>query len=68
MSEQEKIDAARKEIDRLDDKILRLLNERSGHVITIGKAKRQAVPGALLHTAGREAEILVDWAVRQVNS
>jgi len=64
MSEQQKIDAARKEIDRLDDEILRLLNERSGHVITIGKAKRQANPDGLLHTAGREA-FVVERLVRQ---
>lgn len=64
MSEQQQIDESRKEIDRLDDEILRLLNERSGHVITIGKAKRQADPQALLHTAGREASV-VDRLVRQ---
>ena len=64
MSEQQQIDESRKEIDRLDDEILRLLNERSGHVITIGKAKRKADPQALLHTAGREA-FVVERLVRQ---
>ena len=64
MSEQQQIDAARKEIDRLDDEIIRLLNERSGHVVTIGKAKRQADPDGLLHTAGREA-FVVERLVRQ---
>ena len=68
MAEQRRIDDSRKEIDRLDDEILTLLNERSRHVIAIGKAKRQADPNALLHTPGREAEILIDWATRQVNS
>ena len=58
MSEQKKIEESRKEIDRLDDEILQLLNERSHHVITIGKAKRQADPTALLHTPGREAAII----------
>jgi len=58
MSEQQNIDNSRIEIDRLDDEILRLLNERSQHVITIGKAKRQADPNALLHTPGREAAIV----------
>ena len=58
MSEHRPIEEARKEIDRLDDEILRLLNERSRHVITIGKAKREANPHALLHTAGREACIV----------
>ncbi len=64
MSEQQHIDKSRKEIDRLDNEILRLLNERSRHVITIGKAKRKANPQALLHTAGREA-FVVDRLVRQ---
>ena len=64
MSEQQQIDKSRKEIDRLDDEILRLLNERSRHVITIGKAKRKTNPQALLHTAGREA-FVVDRLVRQ---
>ena len=58
MSERQNIDNSRIEIDRLDDEILRLLNERSQHVITIGKAKRQADPNALLHTPGREAAIV----------
>jgi chorismate mutase/prephenate dehydratase len=58
MSEQQQIENSRQEIDRLDDEILRLLNERSQHVITIGKAKRQADPTALLHTPGREAAIV----------
>ena len=31
----------RKEIDRIDDEILRLLNERSKSVIEIGKLKKQ---------------------------
>jgi len=48
----------RKEIDRIDDDILRLLNERSKHVIEIGKAKRQADADANLHTPAREAEII----------
>ena len=58
MSDQPQIDESRKEIDRLDDEILRLLNERSRHVIAIGKAKRHADPNALLHTPGREAAIV----------
>lgn len=58
MSEQQHIEISRQEIDRLDDEILRLLNERSHHVIAIGKAKRQADPNALLHTPGREAAIV----------
>ncbi len=58
MSTSPHIDDSRKEIDRLDDEILRLLNERSHHVVTIGKAKRQADPQGLLHTQGREAAIV----------
>ena len=58
MSEQQQIEESRKEIDRLDDEILRLLNERSRHVIAIGEAKRKADPHALLHTAGREAFVV----------
>ena len=58
MSQSPQINDSRKEIDRLDDEILRLLNERSHHVITIGKAKRQADPQALLRTQGRETAIV----------
>ena len=58
MEERGKIEASRKEIDRLDDEILRLLNERSRHVIAIGKAKREADPNALLRTPAREAAIV----------
>ena len=58
MEERGKIEESRKEIDRLDDEILRLLNERSLHVIAIGKAKRRASPDALLHTPCREAAIV----------
>jgi chorismate mutase / prephenate dehydratase len=48
----------RSEIDRLDDEILRLLNERSKNVIEIGKLKRQSDAEAHLHTPRREAEIV----------
>ncbi len=58
MSERQHIDECRREIDRLDDEILRLLNERSHHVMTIGQAKRKADPQALLRTPGREAAIV----------
>ncbi len=58
MSGPQHIEASRKEIDRLDDEILRLLNERSHHVMTIGRAKREADPQAPLHTQGREAAIV----------
>ncbi|MGH7253189.1 MAG: chorismate mutase, partial [Nitrospiraceae bacterium] len=48
----------RKEIDQLDDEILRLLNERSKNVIEIGKLKQQSGAEANLHTPAREAEIV----------
>jgi chorismate mutase / prephenate dehydratase len=48
----------RKEIDRIDDEIIRLLNERSKSVIEIGRLKKEKDAEANLHTAGREAEII----------
>ncbi len=54
----------RQAIDRIDDEILRLLNERSKNVIEIGKLKTQSDTEANLHTPGREAEI-VDRLMRQ---
>ncbi|RMH07516.1 MAG: prephenate dehydratase [Nitrospirae bacterium] len=64
MSESEKIEECRKAIDRLDDEILRLLNERSKYVIAIGQAKRALDVNAPLHTPGREAAI-VERLIRQ---
>lgn len=54
----------RKEIDRIDDEILRLMNERSKNVIEIGKLKKQSDADANLHTPAREAEI-VNRLIRQ---
>ena len=48
----------RKEIDRIDDEILRLLNERSKSVIEIGRIKKEQDAGANLHTPAREAAII----------
>lgn len=48
----------RKEIDRIDDEILRLLNERSKSVIEIGKLKKAKDAEANLHTPAREAAII----------
>lgn len=53
-----KLEQYRKEIDQIDDEILRLLNERSKSVIEIGKLKRQSDTEANLHTPAREAEII----------
>ena len=48
----------RKEIDKIDDEIVRLLGERARHVIEIGKLKKATDAQALLHTPAREAEIM----------
>ncbi|RPH81509.1 MAG: prephenate dehydratase [Nitrospiraceae bacterium] len=48
----------REKIDRIDDEILRLLNERSKSVIEIGKLKKQRDAEANLHTPAREAAII----------
>ena len=48
----------RKEIDRIDDEILRLLNERSKSVVEIGKLKKKQDADANLHTPAREAAII----------
>jgi len=48
----------RKEIDRIDDEILRLLNIRSKSVIEIGRLKKQQDADANLHTPAREAAII----------
>ncbi|MGA6827749.1 prephenate dehydratase [Nitrospira sp. NS4] len=48
----------RKEIDRIDDEILRLLNERSKSVIEIGRIKKEKDAEANLHTPAREAAII----------
>lgn len=48
----------RQHIDRIDDEILRLLNERSKSVIEIGKLKKEKDAEANLHTPGREAAII----------
>jgi chorismate mutase / prephenate dehydratase len=61
---QDDIEAQRNEINRIDDEILRLLNQRSHHVIEIGKVKKQAGSGAHLHTPRRETEV-VDRLIRQ---
>ena len=54
----------RSAIDALDDEILRLLNDRSQHVIEIGKLKKRVDSDAHLHTPGREAEV-VERLMRQ---
>jgi chorismate mutase/prephenate dehydratase len=64
MADEKALQGYRKEIDRLDDDIRRLLNERSKNVIEIGKLKRQSDADAHLHTPRREAEI-VDRLMRQ---
>lgn len=58
MSPDKNIQDYRREIDRIDDEILRLLNERAQNVIEIGKLKKQSGSGAHLHTPAREAEVV----------
>jgi chorismate mutase len=55
----------RKVIDRIDDEILRLLNERSKSVVEIGKLKKQKDAGANLHTSAREA---AKWVLSAVST
>ena len=45
-------------IDRIDTEIIRLLNERSMHVVEIGKLKKEKDANANLHTQGRETAII----------
>lgn len=58
MDDQRDIASYRKVIDQLDDDLLRLLNERSKHVVEIGKLKKGVETSAHLHTPRREAEII----------
>jgi chorismate mutase/prephenate dehydratase len=58
VANQKDIQHYRKEIDGIDDEILRLLNDRSKFVIEIGKLKKQSDGEAHLHTAKREAEVV----------
>ena len=58
------IPSCRDKIDRVDDQILKLLNERSHYVIKIGELKKQQDASAHLHTQGREVAI-VDRLMRQ---
>jgi len=64
MGTHKNIQQYRQSIDRIDDEILKLLNERSENVVEIGKLKKQSDTEANLHTPGREAEI-VDRLMRQ---
>jgi len=58
MGTHKNIQQYRQSIDRIDDEILKLLNERSKNVVEIGKLKKQSDTEANLHTPGREAEIV----------
>jgi len=58
MKDSASLQGYRTNIDAIDDEILRLLNERSRHVIEIGKLKKAKDSTAPLHTPAREAEIL----------
>src|SRR6266487_1577657 len=58
MKDSKPLHTYRKEIDKIDDEVVRLLNERARFVIEIGKLKKAADSQANLHTPAREAEIL----------
>jgi len=58
MKDAKTLQAFRKEIDTIDDDIVRLLNQRAQYVIEIGKVKKAADAQTNLHTPAREAEIL----------
>src|SRR6058998_3411565 len=58
MKDPKSVQSYRKEIDKIDDEIIRLLNERARHVIAIGMLKKAQDSHANLHTPAREAEIL----------
>jgi chorismate mutase/prephenate dehydratase len=58
MKDPKSLQTYRKEIDKIDDEIIRLLNERASHVLEIGKLKKAQDSHANLHTPAREAEIL----------
>lgn len=53
---QRKLEALRKEINRLDEELVRLLNERAEISRKIGKLKREH--GQRVHDPKREAELL----------
>ena len=58
------LDDLRQEIDRIDDEIVRLLNERAQNAVRIGEEKsRQGTP---VHDPEREDEVL--RRVKAVNS
>ena len=50
------LDALRKEIDALDDEVLRLLSERARHVVEIGRLKQET--GATVFDPARERRIM----------
>ena len=50
------LDSLRREIDALDGKLLRLLNERAGHVREIGQLKRES--GREIYAPEREEQVL----------
>jgi chorismate mutase len=58
------IAALRRRIDELDQQIVRLLNERAGCAVEIGRQKEAA--GEAIYQPAREAEVLAN--VRAANS
>ena len=56
MSGNESVDALRKKIDQIDEKILELLNDRASIALTIGHSKK--LNNEEIYVPGREKEIL----------
>jgi chorismate mutase/prephenate dehydratase len=50
------IEQLRREIDQLDDQIIRLLNQRAKFAVEIGRIKR--ADGSALHVPSREKDVL----------
>jgi len=50
------LDSVRREIDRIDEEIVRLLNERARSAVRIGRMKKER--GAAVRDPARENEIL----------
>ncbi len=55
-AQSEALKELRKKIDRLDSRLVRLLNERAGLVVEVGKVKRGG--GAPIYAPHREAQVL----------
>ena len=48
----------RDKIDQIDQKILKLIQERASHAVSIGKLKSKASPSSSFYKPDRESKIL----------